>query len=147
MASLKKLFLHFTAPINLGAFFVELDGKLVGTNIVVVNDALLETPNCLPQKSPKTRPMRSSMYGEARELQMLLLNDARDASLKPFVRSQLARAYKELAELRLRLQGKGPPKAVDYSTKAKRSKPGRGFVEAQIVASETTTSSVPDKTA
>lgn len=68
------------------------------------------------------------MYGEARELQLLVLNDARKKSLKPFVRAQLARAFRELGEFRLRLQGKGPPKAVDYARKTKRSAPA-GFTE------------------
>lgn len=69
------------------------------------------------------------MYGEARELQLLVLADARQEDLKPFIRAQLVRAYKELAELRLRLQGKGPPKAVDYSARSRRKPAARGFTE------------------
>jgi len=80
-------------------------------------------------KPVKTRPHYISAYSEARELQLLILNDAKDPTLKPFVRAQLARAYKELTELRLRLIGKGPPKAVDYSVKRKKPSARSGFAD------------------
>jgi hypothetical protein len=69
------------------------------------------------------------MFCEARQLQILILKDAHDPDLKPFVRAQLVRAYREMAELRLRLQGKGPPKAVDYSVKRKKPSARSGFAD------------------
>lgn len=79
---------------------------------------------CPLPEQPKRRAHRPNMFTEARELQVLLLRDARDEEVKPFIRAQLVRAYRDLAELRLRLQGKGPPKAVDYArAKDKRSAP------------------------
>lgn len=64
------------------------------------------------------------MFAEAKELQELMLKDAKREGLKPIERSALGRVWKELGEFRLRLQGKGPPKAVDYArAKAKRSAP------------------------
>ena len=96
-------------------------------------------------KSPKSRPHNPSMWYQARELQTLVSDDAKKEGIKPIERAALVRVWKELSELRLRLQGKGPPKAVDYSAKGKRgkAKADRGFLEAPIVASNTTTASVP----
>jgi hypothetical protein len=87
--------------------------------------------DCPLVETPKRRLHRPNMYGEARELQLLVLKHSRDKTLKPFVVSNLVRAYRELAELRLRLQGKGPPKAVDYGDRRKqrKAKP-QGFTEA-----------------
>lgn len=81
--------------------------------------------------SPKTRPMHNSQYSQAKELQSLLLKDAADPDLKPAVRAQIARAFKELGEFRLRLQMKGPPKAVDAAAlkKPKANSRGPGFAE------------------
>lgn len=86
------------------------------------------------------RGKRANMYAESREIQLLVLQDAKDESLKPFIRAQLARAYRELGEFRLRLQGKGPPKAVDYAAKKPRTKAAKGF-------SETSTDAKPAKPA
>lgn len=69
------------------------------------------------------------MLTEAKELQELLGEAAKGEGLKPIERSALARVWKELGEFRLRLQGKGPPKAVDYGSRTKKTKPTKGFTE------------------
>ena len=88
----------------------------------------------MPEQSPlqpaiRKRAHRANMDKEARNLQLLVLKDADDPELKPFIRAQLARAYRELGEFRLRLQGKGPPKAVDYSVKRKKPSARSGFAD------------------
>ena len=86
------------------------------------------------------------MFAETKILQELLAEDAKREGLKPIERSALARVWKELGEFRLRLQGKGPPKSVDYTDRRKRGK-AKGtkfdYGEAPVVASDTTSPSVP----
>ena len=90
----------------------------------MIVDAPFDDADCPSVETPKRRPHRSNMFAEAKELQELMLQDAKKEGLKPIERSALGRVWKELGEFRLRLQGKGPPKAVDYAgRKAKRSSP------------------------
>lgn len=115
-----------------------------------------DNADSFPEDKRTGKAKYSNMFTEAKELQSLILNDAKDPSLKPFVRAQLARAYKELGEFRLRLQGKGPPKAVDMSDRKRKTKgQAQGFTEAPgegaktgkksaLVASHPPTGSVPD---
>lgn len=77
-------------------------------------------PETLTTGSPKTRPQRSNAHIQAKRLQTLLLADAENPETKASVRAQIARAFKELEELKLRLRMKGPPKAVDVTQLAKR---------------------------
>lgn len=63
--------------------------------------------------SLKTRPRNSGVYRQARELQLLLLDSARDDETTPSALAQVARAFADLEELKLRLKMKGPPKPVD----------------------------------
>lgn len=86
--------------------------------------APVETSNGLPKKGRGTRPKGVKMLAEVKELQELLVEATRGDGLKPIELSALTRVWKELGEFRLRLQLKGPPKAVDYArAKAKRSAP------------------------
>lgn len=79
--------------------------------------------------------MHSNMFAETKILQELLAKDAKREGLKPIERSALARVWKELGEFRLRLQGKGPPKAVDYTSKARRSRPAAEPHDSPLVVS------------
>jgi len=83
--------------------------------------ASTETASGFQKKGRGTRPKTSNMFRETKELQELVFISAKGGGLKPIEQAALARVWKELAELRLRLQGKGPPKAVDYA--AKKPKP------------------------
>ena len=79
--------------------------------------------------SPNTRPKVSKAYSQARELQTLIMDKARDPEVKGAVLSGLARAYKELEELKLRLRMKPAPKPIDVSDKRKQGKPRSGIAE------------------
>ena len=57
----------------------------------------------------------SEPYRNALELQRLVLDKARRDDTKGAVLSGLARAFKELEELKLRLRMKPAPKAIDVS--------------------------------
>ncbi len=58
-------------------------------------------------------------YHNAVELQRLVLGKARDPECKGAVLSSLARAFKELEELKLRMRMKPAPKAIDVSREGK----------------------------
>lgn len=65
----------------------------------------------------------STARQQAVELQELLMADARTET-KGVVRAQIARAWVDLQEMRLRLAMKPAPKPIDVSTlKRKRQKP------------------------
>lgn len=51
----------------------------------------------------------STAYSNAKELQRLILNDARDPELKPVARAAIARAFCELENLKLRIKMKPLP--------------------------------------
>ena len=90
-----------------------------------------ETTNGFLKKGRGTRPKCVKMLTEAKELQELLGKAAKGKGLKPIEQSALARVWKELGEFRLRLQGKGPPKAVDMSDRKRKTKgQAQGFTEA-----------------
>jgi hypothetical protein len=75
-------------------------------------------------------------FDYAVELQGLLMNDARKEDLTASARSQVARAFVELEELKLRLKMKPAPKPIDVSNglRRKRSTTGaNGFSEAAAV--------------
>ena len=95
---------------------------------------------------------------DVRELQELLMRDARSVEVQPVQRAQLARAYKELEELELRLKMKPAPKPIDVTVKPRKQQASSGFSESPaqakpkrakvqpsppIVASDTPTDSVP----
>lgn len=54
------------------------------------------------------------------DLQALLMDDARKPEIKPSVRAMVSRAWKELQELRLRLQMKPAPKPIDVQPRQPR---------------------------
>lgn len=71
-------------------------------------------------------------YRDAVAIQTLIANDAKDEECDPKTRCLLARAYKELEELKLRLKMKPAPKPVDVSKLQKpnrRSQPSQSFEE------------------
>lgn len=69
-----------------------------------------------------TRPNKPKAAFQAIELQDLLMSDARSGEVTPAVRAQLARAWVDLQEMRLRLAMKPAPKPVDVSTYRKTRK-------------------------
>jgi len=86
---------------------------------------------CAPSKK---RPHYKQAYIDALEIQQLVVDDAKNEECTRKERCMLARAFKELEELKLRLRMKGPPKPVDPAeldrAKAKRNAPAQGFTEA-----------------
>lgn len=94
--------------------------------------ASVETSNGFPKIGRGTRPKCVKMLTEAKELQELLAKEARSEDLKPLERSSLIRVWHELGAFRLRLQGKGPPKAVDYASKKPKTKASQGFTETPV---------------
>ena len=62
-----------------------------------------------------TRPNKPKAAFQAVELQELLMADARSGEVTPAVRAQLARAWVDLQEMRLRLAMKPAPKPIDVS--------------------------------
>ncbi len=87
-------------------------------------NALTLIPQSQP-KSPKTRPIYSTAYANALQLQRLLVNDANDPELRPNFRAQIARAFCELEECKRKLKMRPLPKPVDVS------KLGKGKRKAQ----------------
>ena len=88
------------------------------------------------QYSPKTRPRTNGVFSQAKELQELIMEDARSEELKPLIRAGLARAFVELEMLKLRLRMKPAPKPIDVSQKPAKSKTNRErrFIESQAEA-------------
>ena len=76
----------------------------------------------------KGHPKCSTAKAQAQELQALLMKDARMEDVKGAVRAQIARAWVDLQEMRLRLAMKPAPKPIDVSDRAngkrKRQAPG-----------------------
>lgn len=66
----------------------------------------------------------SQPYKDSVEMQRLLIADARARDCEPRLRCLIARAYKELEELKLRLRMKPAPKPIDTTLVAKRSNKG-----------------------
>ncbi len=71
---------------------------------------------------------------DVRELQELLMRDARSVEVQPVQRAQLARAYKELEELELRLKMKPAPKPIDVTVKPRKQQASSGFSESPAQA-------------
>ena len=69
-------------------------------------------PPILPRKG---KPRYPTAFADAKELQRLLMQDARADGLKPLVRAGIARAYCELEEMKRRLRMKPLPKAIDVT--------------------------------
>jgi hypothetical protein len=55
---------------------------------------------------------------QAVELQELLMKDARETTLKAVSRAIVARAWRELEDMKRRIQGKADPKPVDVAALA-----------------------------
>ncbi len=87
-------------------------------------NAIALIPQSQP-KSPKTRPIYSTAYANALQLQRLLVEDAQDPELKPLIRAGIARAFCELEECKRKLKMRPLPKPVDVS------KLGKGKRKAQ----------------
>lgn len=68
----------------------------------------------------------SEAYRDALAIQRLVAKDAKDPELVAKDRCLLARAFVELETLKLRLRGKGPPKAVDMEKRMQRAGMSRG---------------------
>lgn len=77
-------------------------------------------PRNLPPPGPHPRASTSKM--QAIELQKLLMEDARNEE-KGAVRAQIARAWVDVQEMRLRLAMKAPPKPIDTLLLKKQRKP------------------------
>lgn len=81
------------------------------------------------QKSPKTRPMNNGVYSQAKELQSLLMQSARDEETTPSALAQVARAFADLEELKLRIRMKPAPKPIDVTVKPKQTHTRSGFAD------------------
>ena len=76
----------------------------------------------LPEPKPsKRRPKFATAYSQAKELQRLLMLDARDPEIRPHDRAALARAFCDLEETKRKLRMKPLPKSVDVSKYGKRA--------------------------
>lgn len=85
----------------------------------------------LPEKSPKTRPVQSRAATEIKELQRLMMADAR-AGARNNVLPQLARAYVDCQEMRLRLAMKPAPKPIDVSLKPRKSRKSQDYADSPV---------------
>jgi hypothetical protein len=66
------------------------------------------------QQPPHT-VRRKSPYSQAIELQDLLMKDARESKLKPVSRAIVARAWRDLEQLKREIKMKPKPKPVDVA--------------------------------
>lgn len=73
--------------------------------------------------SPKTRPQKPKASVDCLELQRLMMDDARKETVAPAVRAQIARAWVDLQEMRLRLAMKPAPKPIDVTDRQAKRKP------------------------
>jgi hypothetical protein len=73
---------------------------------------------------------------DALELQRLLMSDARNPETVASVRSQIARAWVDLQEMRLRLAMKPAPKPIDVTLVGKGRSPA--FARAKVSRSDPT---------
>jgi len=92
-------------------------------------------PLALPSKplSSKTRPQYKTAFAEAKELQKLLMADARNPDVSAAVRGSLARSWCELEETKRKLKMRPLPRSIDTTKLAKRSRAkadNAGFAEA-----------------
>jgi hypothetical protein len=76
--------------------------------------ASIGVPFSVIQQPPIT-VRRKSPYSQALELQDLLMKDAREATLKPVSRAIVARAWRDLEDMKRRIRGKADPKPVDVA--------------------------------
>ena len=108
------------------------------------------------KKSPKTRPHNTGVYSQLKELQAILMDAAKSEEITPSALAQVTRAFTDAEEMKLRIRMKPAPKPVDVSTVGRKPSPtSASFTEtpaqakpkragkAPIVASDTTTASVP----
>lgn len=82
--------------------------------------------DCAPSKK---RPHHKQAYIDALAIQQLVVKDAKSDGCTPRERCLLARAFKELEELKLRLKMKPAPKPIDVSAPIRRPKASAEFVE------------------
>jgi hypothetical protein len=104
--------------------------------------------SCLPSEAtqftvnrqPPITIRRKSPYSQALELQDLLMKDAREAMLKPVSRAIVARAWRELEQLKREIKMKPKPKPIDVTQddrrRAKRDRSGPQEPTILEVASE-----------
>jgi hypothetical protein len=76
--------------------------------------ASIGVPFSVTQQPPITI-RRKSPYSQALELQDLLMEEARTAKGKPMARAVVARAWRDLEDIKRRIQGKADPKPVDVA--------------------------------
>jgi hypothetical protein len=95
-------------------------------------------------KSLKTRPIRAKAAAYAIELQDLLMNDARDGEVTASVRAQIARAWVDLQEMRLRLAMKPAPKPIDTTQLQPRQRKSPGTPKPSAVAPASTSPIAPE---
>jgi len=102
-----------------------------------------------PNGSPKTRPMQSTAYSQAKHLQSLLLNDADIPDLKPITRAAIARAFCELEECKRKLKMKPLPGSLrPTESRAKRKvKEQVSFTPAPVETPQAHSNCGPDTTA
>jgi len=65
------------------------------------------------------------------EIQRVVFEDARNEKTKPHLRAGLARAWKELEELKRKIKGKPDPKPIDVSPEAQAKRARRFHAEPQ----------------
>ena len=86
---------------------------------------------CAPSKK---RPHYKQAYIDAIEIQQLVVGDAKSGVCTPRERCLLARAFKELEELKLRLRMKPAPKPIDVTVKPRKQQASSGFSESPAQA-------------
>lgn len=80
---------------------------------------------------PRNRPKHSRSFSDAKELQQLLMNAARNPDIKPVVLAALSRSYCELEECKRKLRMRPLPKAIDVSDKRKPKQSSSGIAPIQ----------------
>ena len=80
----------------------------------------------LTQLSPKTRPVHPKAFAQAKELQQLLMDAAREPECTGPALAQVARAWSELEERKRIIKMKPAPKPIDVSGLRGRAHAGRG---------------------
>lgn len=75
-----------------------------------------------PPPSPKTRPKRSSSLAQLFAIQQSLFKSTQDSEIADSALAQVARAWSELEQLKLRIKMKPAPKPIDVSKIPKNTK-------------------------
>jgi hypothetical protein len=90
----------------------------------------MASPNNIA-KLPRIKPGRRGSMAQLLEIQRVVFEDARNEKTKPHLRAGLARAWKELEELKRKIKGKPDPKPIDVSPEAQAKRARRFHAEPQ----------------